>query len=313
MKQLPIKSDSFTYILASFKEWLDIQGYAPSTVYTFPNHVREFFHDLEITYQLTQVQQIKPLHFKAHYKRLKQRTNTRFGGGLSNASLNKHVDALMKFAEYLRKSARLELPYIKLQRNDQDSKDIDVVSVPEIKALFLACDDHAPTPLFEILASRDKALLTVFYSCGLRRNEAYHLDLSDINFDRQVLHVRKGKNYKERFVPFNKTSSQILQTYMYDYRPQFNNPDKSTALFLSSRGKRMSDQTMNIRLKILILRTSFTHLHQKTVSLHTLRHSIATHLLDAGMSLENISRFLGHTSLESTQIYTHLAEQDANL
>jgi integrase/recombinase XerD len=97
---------------------------------------------------------------------------------------------------------------------------------------------------------------------------------------------------------------------MYDYRPQFNNPDKSTALFLSSRGKRMSDQTMNIRLKILILRTSFTHLHQKTVSLHTLRHSIATHLLDAGMSLENISRFLGHTSLESTQIYTHLAEQD---
>ena len=308
MKQLPIQSDSFQYILKSFTEWLDIQGYAPSTVYGFPIHVREFFHDLETHYQITQVQQIKTNHFKEHYKRLVTRTNTRFGGALSNVSLNKHIDALMKFAEYLRKSTRLELPYIKLQRNEQDTKSIDVVSVIEIKSLFKVCDDHAPLPLFEAIAWRDKALLTVFYSCALRRNEAYHLDLSDINFDRQVLHVRKGKNYKERFVPFNKTSSVILQTYIYDFRPLFNHNLQTTSLFVSAQGNRMSGQSMNLRLKILVLRTDHLDLHQKQVSLHTLRHSIATHLLSAGMSLEKISTFLGHSSLESTQIYTHLAE-----
>lgn len=310
MKHLPLRSSSLEYVNHAFKEWLDIQGYASTTVYALPNHLREFLHYVEKEYGLVQVVQLKVEHFKRYYQYLKLRSNTRQGGALSNAYLNKHVDALMKFADYLRKTARLDLPYIKLERNEPNSKAIDVVSVTEIKALFKAADEHPTGAVFEAIASRDKALLTVLYSCGLRRNECYHLDLSDVNFDRQVLHVRKGKNYKERFVPFNATSSALLQTYVYDYRSYFNKSNGLNALFVSAQGKRMGVQNTSLRLKALIERTALISLKEKQVSLHTLRHSIATHLLDAGMPLEKISRFLGHSSLESTQIYTHLLENN---
>lgn len=315
MKQLPIKSESLEYVVYSFKEWLDIQGYAQATVYAFPNFLREFLHYVENVHSVQQVQQIKAQYFKNYYNGLKMRSNTKQGGALSNAYLNKHIDALTKFTEYLRKTARLKLPYIKLDRNEQNSQIPEIVTVEEMKALFAVADQHpnptisnASSPLYEAIASRDKALLTILYGCGLRRNECRHLDLQDINFDRQVLHVRKGKNYKERFVPFNKVSSEILQTYVYDYRPIFNKSSELNALFVSAKGFRMGYCNTSIRLRILIERTGLIELKQKNVTLHTLRHSIATHLLEAGMPLEKISRFLGHSSLESTQIYTHLAK-----
>ena len=152
-------------------------------------------------------------------------------------------------------------------------------------------------------------MLTVFYACGLRRNEGYHLDISDINFDRQVLHVRKGKNYKERFVPFNKTASNYLQEYLYDWRSFLVKDKKQDAFFISQKYHRMGGQSLLLRLKILLQRTEMPQLQEKEIGLHTLRHSIATHLLSAGMQLDNIAKFLGHSSLESTQVYTHLAEE----
>lgn len=313
MKHLPIKSESLEYVEHSFKEWLDIQGYAAVTVEAFPNFLRGFFHYLETAHEVTQVQQIKVEQFKSYYNRLKIRSNVRRGGALSNAYLNRNIDALMKFTEYLRKTARLELPYIKLDRNEQNSKIPEVVTVEEIKAIFVAVNDHLNIPIYEAIAARDKALLTVLYSCGLRRNECYNLDVSDISLDRQVLHVRKGKNYKERFVPFNKASAEILQSYIYDHRPVFNRSHELNALFVSAKGFRMGVANTAIRLRILIDRTGLTELKEKDVTLHTLRHSIATHLLDAGMPLEKISRFLGHSSLESTQIYTHIAQQYTKL
>lgn len=127
-----------------------------------------------------------------------------------------------------------------------------------------------------------------------------------------MLHVRKGKNYKERFVPISKTSLKYLKDYIYDHRPELlkdGNPSRgaSDALFISyNHCGRMQGQSLSVRLKRLIVQTDNPELIDKEVGLHTLRHSIATHLLAAGMQLESISRFLGHGSLESTQIYTHL-------
>jgi integrase/recombinase XerD len=180
----------------------------------------------------------------------------------------------------------------------------------EIKELYKVTYGYNENTNLEPINARDRAMLTVFYGCGLRRNEGYHLDVSDINFDRQILHVRKGKAYKERFVPFNKTNSDYLQEYVYDARPQLIKSGKEEALFISQRGKRMGGQTMALRLKTLQQRSDDLGLQQKDVRLHVLRHSIATHLLQNGMSLENIGRFLGHSSLESTQIYTHLLEKE---
>jgi integrase/recombinase XerD len=310
MKQLPLSSPSFQYVVHAFTQWLDVQGYATSTVKSLPSHVREFLHYLENAQQITQLQQITGQHFRAYNTYLHHRSNTRHGGALSAAYLNKHHQALERFSEYLNRSGRHAFYGSPLKRLKEERKEIDVVSIQEIKALFTACHEipQAHSPLQTAIAWRDQAQLVCLYSCGLRRAECQALDIQDINFDKQLLHVRKGKNYKERFVPFNSSSAEILKIYIYDYRPEFKNASSNSALLMSVKGNRMGDLNMAIRLRILITRTALPDLQQKNVTLHTLRHSIATHLLHAGMSLENISRFLGHSSLESTQIYTHLIE-----
>lgn len=311
MKQLPIKSESFQYVEKSFREWLDILGYAPSTVYGLPNHIRELFYWMEQN-DKTEITKIDVPLIKEYYEQLKTRTNTRRGGGLSNSYLNKHLQALYKFSEYLRQSGRLILPYLNIEWETDDTKQIHWLTQEEIKELYKMTDGFNENTRLECFNARDRAILTIFYGCGLRRNEGYHLDLSDINFDRQILHVRKGKAYKERFVPFNKTNSQYLQEYVYDARPQLTKDGKQNAFFISQRGIRMQTQTMALRLKLLQQRSDNLELQQKDVRLHVLRHSIATHLLQNGMSLEKIGRFLGHASLESTQVYTHLVESELN-
>jgi len=307
MKLLQIKNHSFLYVEKSFREWLDVLGYAPSTVYNLPNHIREFFHWLE-QYQISEISQIDVYLIKEYFHQLKYRSNQRRGGGLSNAYLNKHLQALYKFSEYLRQSGRLELPYLNIEWADDDTKSIHWLTQQEIKELYSLTYGFNENTYLEVLNYRDRAILSIFYGCGLRRNEGYNLDLSDINFDSRILHIRKGKAYKERFVPFNKTNSQYLQEYVYDARRRLAKDGREGAFFISQRGLRMQSQSMANRLKILQQRSDNIELHQKDVRLHVLRHSIATHLLQNGMSLEKISRFLGHSSLESTQVYTHLAD-----
>lgn len=309
MKQLKIKSEAFQYIEISFRQWLDMLGYSSQTVYQLPNYVRELFYWLENEKQIIQINQLTTPLIKQYYEELKTRSNQKRGGALSNNYLNKQLQGLYKLMEYLRKSGRLTLPHLEIKREESDSKAIQVLTVAEIKKLYQVTDLHINNAKFEAIAARDKAMLSVFYGCGLRRNEGSNLDLGDVNFDKQILHVRHGKNYKERFVPFNKINAKIIQAYIYDYRPFFfkNNLSDSLALFVSAKGYRLEAQSMAIRLKLLQQRTDDIELQQKDFSLHTLRHSIATHLLTAGMSLEKIAQFLGHSSLESTQIYTHLA------
>lgn len=306
MKKLALKNERFQYLEKSFREWLDVQGYAETTVYSVPNYIREFFHYLE-SQQINSIKQVEVKDFKAHYQNLKLRRNERSGGALSNPYLNKHLQALKLFMDYLRQSGRMALPYWGQRQEQADNKEIDVLTIDQIRELYLATDKHPNGTRWETLAARDKAMLVVFYACGLRRNEGSHLNLSDINFDRGLLHVRKGKNYQERFVPLSKSSVQTLEVYIYDHRPVFLGEKKTEALFLSIRGTRVSNITLNLRLRILLQRVEDLDMQQKEISLHTLRHSIATHLLDAGMDLQKIQRFLGHRSLESTQIYTHLS------
>jgi integrase/recombinase XerD len=208
--------------------------------------------------------------------------------------------------DYLRQSGRLVLPMLKIPREERGTDEVTALTQEEIRQLYKACDSDIPWQ--ERYGLRDKAMLAILYGCGLRRNEAYSLDVGDILFDRSLVYVRKGKNYKERFVPMVKANQLYLQEYLYDSRPLFLRSKKTEAFFISTHATRMQGQSMMYRLKLLTVRTANEQLMEKEIGLHTLRHSIATHLLENGMSLESIARFLGHSSLESTQIYTHLQE-----
>ena len=295
----------------SFREWLDVLGYAPTTVYNMPNLIRELFYYLE-KQQVGNIKELDISHIESYYQTLKERSNQRRGGGLSSAHLNKHIQALRKFITYLRKVGRLEIPQIKLANEENENKLI-YLTEGEIRELFEATqkatsNKNKSAEVVTAIQARDRAMLAVFYGCGLRRTEGVSLDVGDINFDRSILHVRKGKNYKERLVPISKTNLKYLTEYVYDHRPELTKGSKVEALFIAyTSTKRMQGQSLMIRLRVLQYHTDNIELQEKEIGLHTLRHSIATHFLQAGMKLESISRFLGHGSLESTQIYTHLA------
>ena len=315
MKTLTLQSEAYRYIIASFKEWLQTIGYSEQTVYQLPNYIQEFLFYAE-SKGYAGLYQITNDLIKEHYYKLKLRTNKRKGGGLSAAYLNKHLQAFQKFSDYLRQNGRLLLPKLDIQTEEDNSEVTDILTQEEIKQLYEITNlqyeqkkNDKGIVYYEAMQLRDRAMLSIFYGCALRRNEVVHLDISDIHFEKSLLHVRKGKGYKERMVPITKQSLQHLQNYLYDGRPYFCN-DKNEAFFVTQSGKRLGGTMMLIRLKQLIQFTGNAELMQKDIHLHTLRHSIATHLLQNGMKLERIKEFLGHGSLDSTQIYTHFLQTE---
>lgn len=315
MKTLTLHSEAYRYIIASFKEWLQTLGYSEQTVYQLPNYIQEFLFYAE-SKGYAGLYQISNDLIKEHYYKLKERTNKRRTGGLSNSYLNKHLQALQKFGDYLRQNGRLQLPKLDIQTEEDNQEITDILTQREIKQIFAATElpyeqkkNDKGIVYYEAMQLRDKAMLAAFYSCGLRRNEVYHLDMNDIIFEKSILHVRKAKGYKERVVPITRQSLQYLENYLYDARPYFCN-DKNEAFFVNHHGTRLGGTMMLRRLQQLIQLTGNTTLQSKDIHLHTLRHSIATHLLQNGMKLERIKDFLGHSSLESTQIYTHFLETE---
>ena len=315
MKKLHLQTPAFRYLEQSYGQWLDILGYAPSTVRSFPTYVREFLHYLEKN-GYTQIQQIDIPLIRTYYNQLSQRSNQRRGGGLSNNYLNAHLNALDRLLEYLRKQARIEIPPTGIPKETPNPEEVIPLTLAQIKQLYAAADTCSearetcyPRSDLPAIHLRDKAILAVFYNCGLRRTEGESLNLSDIHYDTRLLEVKKGKGGKPRFVPMSLSTVAHLQNYHYEGRPVLMKKSNEDAFFLNYRGKRASGNLFNKRLKELQKYSDGAGLRQMNLHLHILRHSIATHLLYQGMGLENVAQFLGHYSLESTQVYTHIMEK----
>lgn len=309
MQKLVLQNKSYEYLQTAFKEWLDVLGYSKGTVNGMPILIREFLHFLE-SRNIQGINFLQQIHIKHYHDYLSSRANQRRGGGLSNNHINKHLQAIEKLLEYLHHKGLQNVPALGIKLHKLHRKEITILTTTEIKELFELCNREHSSDKENYLQSRDKTMLVIYYSCGLRRNEGVNVSIDDINFDTKILHVKKGKNYKERFVPLNKTNADYLQEYIYDYRSQVVRSKKEHRLFISYDGSQTTGGTLYSRLQLLQQQSQNTDLQNKIIGLHTLRHSIATHLLQNGMSLEKISKFLGHSSLESTQIYTHLIPKE---
>lgn len=309
MKKLPIENTGYLHLLKAFEEWLDILGYAKATVYNLPVYNREFLHFLEQnnTHQLTAInhQQIKD-----YYQYLLSRTNERQGGALSSNYINAHLFGLEKFFEFLRHKGMRNLPEINIRRLEIEKFKREILTIEEIKELYKIIDQQeCTTPKQEALNEQDKVMLAIYYGCGLRNYEGRALCLEDINLDTQILHVKKGKGNKQRLIPFNNTIKECLKIWMYEYRMILVKDKKEPHLLISSLGKPISGSTIGNRLKRLVLQSNNIKLKEKNITLHSLRHSIATHLLAGGMDIQKVQKFLGHTCLDTTEIYTHLIEE----
>ena len=295
MKHLRLKSRQFACLESAFSAYLEALGYAGSTRRGLPLHVREFFHFLERRGRrgLQGVEVEAVLEYLDH---LKRRQNQRLGGALSGSYRAKHVQALKLLRRYLLESGQAAFAWPEQVLVEATPAPITVLSRRQIAALYRACADDA-------LGLRDRAMLSLYYGCGLRRSEAVALDTVDVLFARGLVYVRRAKGHRERYVPMAEGVVRDLQCYLEEARPRLAFAGQR-ALLVSQKGRRAQGQTLLLRLKRLCERVSSVDARQ--VGLHTLRHSIATHLLGAGLPLLQIAQFLGHESLESTQRYTHL-------
>lgn len=320
MKKLDIQSANFNYLLKEFSSWLDTIGYATGTVDSFPVHVREFLHFLETHKKLTHISGVKSRYVDDFLWYLKRRKNQTRGGSLSASHINKTTVAINSFARFLTLSGHYLID-ITLEQMEPDYAERVILSREEIQALYEASFEPARINPIAI-GQRDRAILAVFYACGLRKDEGTQLNLGDIDLIKKLIFVKKGKGGRQRYVPIASRSVEDLRAYItegrywflenhaqsgYDMRyyrvpPKKHNTDDS-ALFLNQEGKRLG--AFYQRLKILKERAGI----EKEFGIHSLRHSIATHLLQSGMEIEEIAKFLGHSSLESTQIYTHIVNQ----
>lgn len=283
-------------LVEGFKRWSELMNYESSSLYSYPVQVR-FFLDYVSSDQSCNLRAISTDDVKGFFAMLATHKSERTGKVLSLGSLRTYMSALNRFGRYCRQMYQINIS-VPVSFKGKEATERPVLSKAQVRALYEQCRDDS-------LGLRDRASLAVYYGCGLRRSEGAALQLKDILLDRHLIYVRKGKNYKERYVPMTGSVQRHLIEYIRYGRPDLIQGHRHDALFVAVTGRPLAGSGLYERLKRLLEKAGI----EEPVGLHSLRHSIATHLLEAGMSLKDIARFLGHATLESTQIYTHIHEK----
>jgi integrase/recombinase XerC len=211
---------------------------------------------------------------------------------LSRSSVARHLSALRTFFRYLMREGRADANPARVVATPKREKHLPSVLQPaDIELLFEQVDVSTP------LGRRDRAFLELMYGSGLRISELVGVDIDDIELRARLVKVR-GKGAKERIVPFGSKAEEAIRTWLRDRHA----PPDTNALFVNYRGARITPRSVR-RLFDRYVRAAAL---RAGVSPHTLRHSFATHLLNAGADLRGIQELLGHASLSTTQKYTHL-------
>ena len=283
----------------NYKNHLDILGLNPQTTQARYLYLKEFFSWLEIS-KIYQIQEVRTVEIAKYYDYLLQRKSTRTGQNIKQKSIHDHMRNLQQYLGYLLDLGKIKTsPASHLKfKNPTEKVERIIFTQNEIQELYKASNEQ------------EKAILNIAYGCGLRVGELSLINKEDIRFTENLLIVQKGKNSKRRIIPINTKVTEELQNYLESQ----SNINK--AIFLNIKGRRMQEWTFNKILKELINKTSFgqsfsiEEMHK--IGIHSLRHSIATHLLENGMKIEQVQTFLGHSHIESTEIYTHINQQQIN-
>ncbi|MDD4819974.1 MAG: site-specific tyrosine recombinase XerD [Flavobacteriales bacterium] len=217
--------------------------------------------------------------------------------GINARSLSRLVSAVRTFYRYLNiEEYTEENPAILLETPKLPRHLPQVLTIEEVDALINAIPQDTPEGV------RNKTMIEVLYGCGLRVSELTELKLQDLFFDEGYIRV-VGKGSKERFIPINDRAIHLVTIYINEVRCHINVGKKYTEhVFLSRRGTSLTRAMIFTIIKKYASEAGI----KKTISPHTLRHSFATHLLQGGADLSDIQAMLGHSSIATTEIYTHI-------
>ncbi len=266
------------------------RGYSEKTVAAYAADLSDFLNFLE-TQGVSSPEEIKAPHLLLYLSQLRKRE-------LVEETIARRLSSLRGFFKFLVLEHGLqENPLVLIEGPRPKRKLPLVLSVEEVRRLLEAPEADSPIGL------RDRAMLELVYSCGLRVSELIGLCLFDLNLEVGFVRV-KGKGGKERLVPIGDPAKEALKRYLLHGRPKLLRPGTDVPqVFLNRRGKPLTRQRFWQMLKEYALKSG---LDPSRVTPHVLRHSFATHLLEGGADLRTVQALLGHTSLSTTQIYTHV-------
>lgn len=276
----------FTELQKGFAEWLQRLGYAKATI-------RHHKRSMAIFFQLVASNGIKRLEditdktvlgFQDHLE----------GLPITAGTLQLRLGSLRLFDRYLQAYGHAPIITVRLMTVPGLGTPRTVPTQAEIGQLYDVTDNSKK-------GYRDRAMLAIYYGCGLRATEGLDLQLRDLDFRSGLLQVRRTKTRTPRYVPMGAAVMEDLKDYLHGARPTILKTESDTVL-VHGNGRYGWTKSLNDRLKKLVERAGL----DKDITLHGLRHGIATHLLENGMELEQIRQFLGHRSMQTTQRYTHI-------
>lgn len=309
MKDTKVHSPEFNRVMKGFIQELKKEGKDKIYIDQHTDRMMEFLNYVEGA-GITVIKNIDQTIADKYIKYMEQeRINKNYGGTLWQATINLHINAISKFWKYLDiEGIESQVIFIR-HRKKAAQKNITVLTHGEIQQLYSVCDTSEQ-------GYRDRAIIAIYYGCGMRNAEGLRLLITDIDFNRGRIHVKKSKNNRERYVMMSPKVQQQIEEYVYYYRDlyieeqsQQANPD---AFFIGEKGKDLTKKALLSRLKKLWARVKKIYGSDKLIGIHTLRHTLGTHLYMAKMDIEMIALMLGHRSLCTTQVYIHLTNKLLN-
>lgn len=277
------------------------KGRSPHTVAAYTRDLKEFRRFLAENRQVESWDQVQTIDVRAFMAQGLKR--------LAKSTVARKLASLRAFFDFLRERGMMVDPSRLVQPPKQEKPLPRRLSVDEAFHLVEAerpkRRDYGSDGLRRALETRDRALLELVYSSGLRVQEVRGLDLDDLRHDLGLVHIRMGKGSKERVVPVGGKAMQALRDYLkwrHEMLPKEGPGRDEQAFFLNARGKRLTTRSMQ---NLLAERLSGLSVGRK-VSPHSLRHAMATHFLEGGADLRSVQEMLGHSSLSTTQKYTNL-------
>jgi len=286
--------------IEDFRKYLGSKNYSPRTVETYINCVGLFDNYL-IQKGIEKVENITREAIDQY--QIDLTTKNRYTKAyLSVSTQMSRLVALMAFFKFLHRKNQIEtnpISHIELPKVPRRPPS-NYLNQKEVLEILKAADKT------DLLGLRDKAILELLYSVGLRNSELRSLVITDIDFNNELIKIQ-GKGGKERIIPIGRLALDYIQEYLQKSRPFLANRNNLTdILFLSKRGRPLSIDSLPDIVNRYKAKTSIT----KRIGAHTFRHSFATHLLLRGIDLRSLQELLGHESIETTQIYTHLDLKD---
>jgi integrase/recombinase XerC len=273
----------------AFKDYLQLEkNYSPHTVNAYLNDVIVF--ELFVNNEFEQKNLLE-----VNYSHIRSWIVSLVDSGISNTSVNRKVSSLKSFYKFLLKTKQIELsPLLK----HKALKTPKILQIPfSEKELDNVLNQINYPSGFE--GVRDKLIIDLFYTTGIRRTELIHLKVSNVNSSNHTLKVL-GKRNKERILPMLPIISKQIVVY-FSERANLEQIKDNDYFFLTTKGVKMNDS-----LVYRLINSYFSHVSEKVKkSPHILRHTFATHLLNNGADINSVKELLGHSSLASTQVYTH--------